>query len=141
MKKESVAKLNQDIQKLNKDLLERSDKLKETEAKMLNLSNQQAAKLAMLNKTRTTLRSRSSERDKFEQENVSLKNQLTEANKKLAKLAQELEKKGKVKLDLEFKMTATDKGESSDKGKGDSSRVSIFHYFRFRFKILVGLII
>ena len=109
MKKDAITKLNADLQKLNKELTDKTTKLRETEEKLLNLSNQQAAKLAMLSKTKTTLRSRSEERDKYEQENVSLKNQLVEANKKIAKLTTDLEKKNKLKLDLELKMTAKDK--------------------------------
>lgn len=94
---------------------------------MLNLSNQQAAKLAVLSKTRTTLRSRSTERDKFEQDNITLKNQLAEANKKISKLTHSLEKKGKVKLDLEFKMTTanSDKSDSDDVASGDCASVRI----------------
>ncbi|XP_065212343.1 citron Rho-interacting kinase-like isoform X2 [Planococcus citri] len=122
LRKDSTAKLNQEIQKLNKDLQEKCDSMKELEEKMLNLSNQQAAKLAVLSKTRTTLRSKSTERDKFEQDNVSLKNQLAEANKKIAKLTQDLEKKGKVKLDLEFKMTAaSEKSGNNIFGRGDGA--------------------
>lgn len=109
MKKDAITKLNAELQKLNKELTEKATKLRETEETLLSLSNQQAAKLAMLTKTKTTLRSRSVERDKYEQENTSLKNQLVEANKKIAKLTTDLEKKNKVKLDLELKMTAKDK--------------------------------
>lgn len=87
---------------MKKELAEMSAKLKETELKLLTVSNQQAAKLAM---TRTTLRSRSVERNKYEQENVTLKNELALAKKEITKLKTEIERKNKMKLDLEVKMT------------------------------------
>ncbi len=123
-----MTKLNLDLQKVNRELDEKNDKLKETEEKFLNLTNQQAAKLAILSKTRTNLRSKSVERDKYESENQTLKNQLSEANKKIAKLTSELEKKGKMKLDLEVKMTATNKDglEKSFKSTEVKDNVSLF---------------
>lgn len=94
------------MQKLKKELAETSEKLKETEVKLLSVSNQQAAKLAM---ARTTIRSRSVERNQYEQENVALKNQLAEAKKEINKLKTDLEKKNKMKLDFEVKMTTKDR--------------------------------
>lgn len=117
-----------DIQKLSKELDEKSEKLKDSEGKLLNLSNQQAAKLALLNKSKITLRSKSAERDKYEQENLSLTNQLAEASQKISKLTADLEKKGKMKLDLEFRMTANkDHSDLSSKSRNDES-VSENHF-------------
>lgn len=128
MKKDTISKLNVDIQKLSKELDEKSEKLKDSEGKLLNLSNQQAAKLALLNKSKITLRSKSAERDKYEQENLSLTNQLAEASQKISKLTADLEKKGKMKLDLEFRMTANkDHTDLSSKSKNDES-VSENHF-------------
>lgn len=125
MKKDTINKLNTDAQKLSKELDEKSEKLKESEGKLLNLSNQQAAKMALLNKNKITLRSKSAERDKYEQENLSLKNQLTEANKKISKLTADIEKKGKMKLDLEFRMTPNkNNAESSSKSTENNEMVS-----------------
>lgn len=115
-----MAKLNMEVQQLNKELDGKTQKLKDTEDKLLNLSNQRG----MLNKTRTNLRVK---QDKYEQENLTLNNQLTEANRKISKLNAELEKKGKMKLDLEVKMTTTDKHgvERSFKSRENIENVSI----------------
>lgn len=134
LKKDALNKLNSDVQKYSRELTEKTDKLKDTEDKLLSLSNQQAAKLAMLSKTRTTLRSKSSERDKYEQENQSLKDQLAEANKKITKLHAETERKGKMKVDLEVKMTANKDGvefKSDLRDNVRNSEASDHYYLNF----------